>query len=52
MTEDELKELLLGSNMTTAEELEKAVEEQRVKEEKRNAVDGLRRRFHNLDLEE
>ena len=34
------------------EAAEKAVEEQRVKEEKRNAVDGLRRRFHNLDLEE
>jgi type IV pilus assembly protein PilB len=29
MTEDELKELLLGSNMITAEELEKAAEEQR-----------------------
>jgi len=28
MTEDELRELLLESNMTTAEELEKAVEEQ------------------------
>jgi len=29
MTEDELKELLLEANVTTAEELEKAVEEQR-----------------------
>ena len=29
MTEDELKELLLEANMTTAEELEKAAEEQR-----------------------